>query len=83
MESEQKNYAKQIYRRWALQYALAFPLLLALLATVQYVKGQGLVNALLFGAIWSLFSVVVHGLVRLRNLRKNPACVLGDQGEDS
>lgn len=63
-------------KKWALQYALALPVIFALLAAVQYLKGHNFAYSMQFGMFWALLSVVIFAIRRYYNFRKNIACAL-------
>ncbi len=63
-------------RKWTIQYLIAFPVVLMLLAGGQYFKGRDLDYAIEFGLIWAAISITVFALRRAYNFKKNIACSL-------
>jgi hypothetical protein len=63
-------------RKWILQYTLLLPIVLSLLAGVQYLKGRELEYCLEFALIWSLISVGIFAANRAYNFRRNIDCAI-------
>ena len=63
-------------KKWILQYAVALPIIFALLAGIQYLKGRTLEYAIEFGILWSLISVSLFAIRRFYNYRKNIYCAV-------
>ncbi|GAA0852561.1 hypothetical protein GCM10009114_02890 [Aliiglaciecola litoralis] len=61
-------------KKWIIQYSVALPLLFALFASVQYLKGSSLEESIEFGLLWSTLSLTVFALRRVYNFRKNINC---------
>lgn len=61
-------------KKWAVQYAIAFPMIFVLLAGVQYLKGQTFGYSVEFGIIWTVTSLTIFTARRAYNFRKNIAC---------
>ena len=60
--------------KWIVQYLIALPILFALLAGVQYLKGRTAEYALEFGVLWAFVTVVTFAIARYYNYRKNIDC---------
>ena len=61
-------------KKWAIQYAIALPIVFVLLAGVQYLKGRSLEYAIEFGVLWALISVSIFAVRRYYSYRKNINC---------
>lgn len=63
-------------KKWAVQYAIALPIIFVLLAGVQYLKGRSLEYSIEFGMLWSLVSLTIFAIRRFYNYRKNINCAV-------
>lgn len=51
-------------KKWIVQYAVALPIVFAILAEVQYLKGRRVEYPIEFGVIWSCISVTTFAVRR-------------------
>ncbi len=63
-------------KKWLIQYAIALPLVVFLLAGVQYLKGSSLGAAVEFGVLWALVSVSIFAIRRFYNYKNNINCAV-------
>jgi len=61
-------------KKWTLQYLIAFPLLCAIFASVQYLKGQSILYSLEFGATWAFISIFIFAVRRAYNFKRRIHC---------
>lgn len=61
-------------KKWMKQYLIAWPILVTILGSVQYLKGHGSGYALNFGLSWATLSLFVFALTRAYNFHKNVYC---------
>ncbi|AXT40147.1 hypothetical protein D1814_16390 [Alteromonas sp. BL110] len=61
-------------KKWTLQYLIAFPLLLAIFASVQYLKGQSILYSLEFGVTWAFISIFIFAVRRAYNFKRRNHC---------
>lgn len=63
-------------KKWIVQYVIALPIIFALLAGVQYLKGRSIEYSIEFGILWALVSVAIFAVRRCYNYRKNIDCTV-------
>ncbi len=63
-------------KKWLVQYVVAIPIIVVLLASVQYFKGRSLEYAIEFGLLWAFVAVTIFAIRRLYNYRKNIHCAV-------
>jgi hypothetical protein len=63
-------------KKWAIQYITAFPLIFAILASVQYLKGSSIEQSLEFSLLWSAISMTIFASRRAYMYQKNIACAV-------
>lgn len=63
-------------KKWATQYAIAFPIIFLILAGIQYFKGRSIEYSIEFGMTWSIISIFIFAFKRVYNYRKNINCAI-------
>jgi hypothetical protein len=60
--------------KWIVHYIVSLPVIVIILAGVQYVKGRSLDYSIEFGIILGVISVTIFAIRRYYNFKKNIRC---------